>query len=35
MSQLRYFYEELPDLHVVAAGSLLEVKMSQKGFHSP
>ena len=23
MNQLRYFYEELPDLHVVAAGSLL------------
>jgi hypothetical protein len=27
MNQLRYFYEEVPDLHVVAAGSLLEVKM--------
>jgi len=25
---LRYFYEELPDLHVIAAGSLLEFAMS-------
>ena len=35
MSQLRYFYEEMPDLHVVAAGSLLEVKMKSEGFSFP
>ena len=35
MNQLRYFYEELPDLHVVAAGSLLEVKMKSEGFSFP
>ena len=27
---LRYFYEELPELHVVAAGSLLEILLSGK-----
>ena len=29
---LRYFYEELPDLHVVAAGSLLEFAMKNISF---
>ena len=35
MNQLRYFYEELPQLHVIAAGSLLEVKMKKEGFSFP
>ena len=35
MNQLRYFYEEAPDLHMVAAGSLLEVKMKSEGFTFP
>src|SRR3990167_3688496 len=35
MNQLRYFYEEMPDLHVAAAGSLLEVKMKSEGFSFP
>ena len=35
MNQLRYFHEEMPDLHVVAAGSLLEVKMKSEGFSFP
>jgi uncharacterized protein len=35
MNQLRYFYEEVPDLHVVAAGSLLEVRMNSEGFSFP
>jgi len=26
---LRYFYEEFPDLHVIAAGSLLEFAMKK------
>lgn len=29
---LRYFYEELPDLHVVAAGSLLEFALKEVSF---
>jgi hypothetical protein len=29
---LRYFHEEYPDLHVVAAGSLLEFAMSEVSF---
>ncbi|APY10166.1 AAA family ATPase [Seonamhaeicola sp. S2-3] len=29
IQQLRYFYEELPELHVIAAGSLLEFTMRQ------
>jgi len=32
ISALRYFYEELPDLHVVAAGSLLEFAMKDISF---
>jgi len=35
MNQLRYFYEEMPDLHVIAAGSLLELKMKSEGFSFP
>lgn len=35
MNQLRYFYEEIPDLPVAAAGSLLEVKMKTEGFSFP
>ncbi len=29
---LRYFYEEMPDLHVIAAGSLLEFEMEKISF---
>jgi predicted AAA+ superfamily ATPase len=29
ISTLRYFYEKLPDLHVIAAGSLLEFALSE------
>ncbi len=29
---LRYFYEEMPDLHVIAAGSLLEFALSSLSF---
>lgn len=32
---LRYFYEQKPDLHVIASGSLLEVALKQKGFSFP
>jgi len=32
---LRYFYEKLPDLHVIAAGSLLEFAMAQEDFRMP
>jgi uncharacterized protein len=35
MNQLRYFYEEIPELHVIAAGSLLEVKIKSEGFSFP
>ncbi len=35
MTQLRYFYEEIPQLHVVAAGSLLEIKIKKEGFSFP
>jgi predicted AAA+ superfamily ATPase len=35
MQQLRFFYEEVPDLHVIAAGSLLEVFLSEKHFEIP
>lgn len=35
MTQLRYFYEEMPKLHVIAAGSLLEVKIKIDGFSFP
>jgi uncharacterized protein len=29
---LRYFYEEMPELHVIAAGSLLEFAMKDISF---
>ena len=32
---LRYFYEEIPDIHVIAAGSLLEFALNKKGFKMP
>jgi len=32
---LRFLYEERPELHVVTAGSLLEVKIKQEGFSLP
>ena len=32
---LRYFYEELPDLHVIGAGSLLEFALAQEEFSFP
>lgn len=32
ITALRYFYEELPDLHVIAAGSLLEFAMRDISF---
>lgn len=35
MTQLRYFCEEIPYLHVIAAGSLLEVKIEQEGLSIP
>jgi predicted AAA+ superfamily ATPase len=28
LSSLRFFYEKMPDLHVIAAGSLLEIDIS-------
>lgn len=35
LAALRYFYEEMPDLHVLAAGSLLELALGEKGFSMP
>jgi predicted AAA+ superfamily ATPase len=35
MNQMRYFFEEIPGLHVMAAGSLLEVKIKKEGFSFP
>lgn len=32
---LRFFYEERPDLHVISAGSLLEVKIKKEGLSMP
>ncbi|MBI5701100.1 ATP-binding protein [Candidatus Saganbacteria bacterium] len=32
---LRYFYENIPELHVIAAGSLLEVRMKKEGWSFP
>ena len=32
---LRYFKEQLPDLHVIAAGSLLEFALEQENFRMP
>jgi len=35
LSALRYFCEEMPELHVAAAGSLLEFALSDKRFSMP
>ena len=35
MNQLRFLYEELPDLHVVAAGSLLEIRLKEGDIRIP
>ena len=32
---LRYFFEEMPELHVIAAGSLLEFTLKDKAFSMP
>ncbi|MBW2734506.1 MAG: ATP-binding protein [Deltaproteobacteria bacterium] len=35
MSSLRYFHEELPELHLIAAGSLLEIALEQSSTPMP
>ena len=35
VENLRYFYEELPEIHVIAAGSLLEVALQEKHIRFP
>ncbi|MBI2093059.1 MAG: ATP-binding protein [Deltaproteobacteria bacterium] len=35
ITMLRYFYEDAPKLHVISAGSLLEVKMKKEGWSFP
>lgn len=35
MKMLRFFYEDFPQFHVIAAGSLLEIKMKNEGFSFP
>lgn len=35
IKMLRYFYEKMPSLHVIAAGSLLEVRMKKEGWSFP
>ncbi len=35
IQSLRYFYETIPNLHVIATGSLLEVALQDKGFSFP
>ena len=35
LPQLRYFYEKIPDLHVIAAGSLLEFLLADNEFSMP
>ena len=35
LASLRYFYEEMPELHVVAAGSLLEFAIEEPTFSMP
>jgi len=35
ITALRYFYEEMPDLHVIGAGSLLEFALRQEDFKMP
>lgn len=32
---LRYFYEQMPDIHIIAAGSLLEFTLRQENFRMP
>jgi len=32
---LRYFYEEMPDLHIIGAGSLLEFALQSENFRMP
>jgi len=34
-AKLRYFYEEMPGLHIIAAGSLLEFALNQAEFPTP
>ena len=35
LASLRYFYEEMPKLHVVAAGSLMELALADTSFSMP
>lgn len=35
LGALRYFYEEMPDLHIVAAGSLLDFELAAPSFSMP
>lgn len=35
LAALRYFYEEMPQLHVIAAGSLLEFTLAEAQFSMP
>ena len=35
VAYLRYFHEELPELHVMAAGSLLEIALEKEQIHFP
>ncbi|MCX6582096.1 MAG: ATP-binding protein [Candidatus Aminicenantes bacterium] len=35
ITALRYFYEQMPELHVIAAGSLLEFTLGQENFKMP
>ena len=35
ITALRYFYEQMPGLHVIGAGSLLEFVISQENFRMP
>jgi len=35
LSSLRYFYEEMPDIHIIAAGSLLEFVLEEHTFSMP
>jgi uncharacterized protein len=35
ITALRYFKERLPELHVIAAGSLLEFTLNEEAFHMP
>ncbi len=35
LKTLRYFYEEMPDLHIIAAGSLLDFELNAPSFSIP